>query len=85
MRNHGLISRDNCKIYGYNSRLDTIQATVALKMIKQINFITNSRIKNANYLNEKLKSIKQIKLIKSRKNISLFIIYTSFIVKKETS
>ena len=31
MRNHGLISRDNCKIYGYNSRLDTIQAAVALK------------------------------------------------------
>ena len=67
MRNHGLISRDNCKMYGYNSRLDTIQAAVALEMIKKINFITNCRIKNANYLNEKLKSIKQIKLIKEQK------------------
>ncbi len=68
MRNHGLINRDNCKIYGYNSRLDTIQAAVALEMIKKINSITNSRVKNANYLNNKLKSIKEIKLIKEKKN-----------------
>ena len=68
MRNHGLISRDNCKIYGYNSRLDTIQAAVAIEMIKKINVITNSRIKNAMYLNQKLRSIKEIKLIKERRN-----------------
>ena len=68
MRNHGLISRDNCKLYGYNSRLDTIQAAVAIEMIKKINVITNSRIKNAKYLNRELKSIKEIKLIDERKN-----------------
>ena len=45
MRNHGLINRDNCKLYGYNSRLDTIQAAVGLEMIKNIHYITNSRIK----------------------------------------
>ena len=66
MRNHGLVNRNDCKFYGYNSRLDTIQAAVALEMIKKINFITNSRIKNANYLNKKLKSISQIKLIKEQ-------------------
>ena len=68
MRNHGLINRDNCKLYGYNSRLDTIQAAVAIEMIKKINVITNSRIKNAKYLNRELKSIKEIKLIDERKN-----------------
>ncbi len=68
MRNHGLINRNNCKIYGYNSRLDTIQAAVALEMIKKINFITNSRIKNAKYLNKKLQSINQIKLIEEQDN-----------------
>ena len=83
MRNHGLISRDNCKIYGYNSRLDTIQAAVALKMIKKINFITNSRIKNANYLNEKLKSIKQIKLIKEQKKYkSVYHLYQFYCEKR---
>lgn len=68
MRNHGLINRDNCKLYGYNSRLDTIQAAVAIEMIKKINVITNSRINNAKYLNRELKSIKEIKLIDERKN-----------------
>ena len=83
MRNHGLISRDNCKMYGYNSRLDTIQAAVALEMIKKINFITNSRIKNANYLNKKLKSIKQIKLIKEQnKYKSVYHLYQFYCEKR---
>ena len=25
LRNHGLVNRNECRIYGYNSRLDTIQ------------------------------------------------------------
>jgi len=29
LRNHGLIDRDHCEIWGYNSRLDEIQAAVA--------------------------------------------------------
>ena len=83
MRNHGLISRDNCKMYGYNSRLDTIQAAVALEMIKKIDFITNSRIKNANYLNEKLQSIKQIKLIKEQKKYkSVYHLYQFYCEKR---
>ena len=45
MRNHGLINRNNCKIYGYNSRLDTIQAAVGLEMIKKIKKITYSGLK----------------------------------------
>ena len=66
MRNHGLITRDNCQLYGYNSRLDTIQAAVGLEMMKKINFITNSRIKNSKYLNKNLKSVKQIQLINEK-------------------
>ena len=66
MRNHGLINRDNCKLYGYNSRLDTIQAAVGIEMIKKIDLITKSRIKNAKYLNNHLKNIKEITLIKEK-------------------
>ncbi len=29
IRNHGLKNRNNVEIFGYNSRLDTIQAAVA--------------------------------------------------------
>ena len=80
MRNHGLVSRDNCKLYGYNSRLDTIQAAVGIEMIKKINLITDSRINNAKYLNEHLNKIKQIKLIKEKKgHKSVFHLYQFFL------
>ena len=39
IRNHGLINRDTCKIFGYNSRLDTIQAAVANYKMKNNNYI----------------------------------------------
>ncbi len=57
LRNHGLISRNINKIFGYNSRLDTVQATVALHLLKKINFITNKRISNAKKLDMNLKKI----------------------------
>jgi aminotransferase EvaB len=60
LRNHGLISRNINKIFGYNSRLDTIQAVVALELLKKIKHITNTRIKNANYLDKYLSRIKNI-------------------------
>ncbi len=83
MRNHGLVSRDNCKLYGYNSRLDTIQAAVGLEMIKKIKLITNARIKNAKYFNKHLKNIKQIKLINEKKAYkSVFHLYQFFCEKR---
>ena len=83
MRNHGLISRNDCKIYGYNSRLDTIQAAVGLEMIKKINLITASRIKNAKYLNNHLKDIKEITLIKEKKKYkSVYHLYQFFCKKR---
>ena len=34
-RNHGLVNRDFCKIFGYNSRLDSIQALVAKYLMRK--------------------------------------------------
>ena len=36
LRNHGLASRDKCKIWGFNSRLDEIQSAVGLLKISKI-------------------------------------------------
>ena len=84
MRNHGLVSRDNCKIYGYNSRLDTIQAAVALQMIKKINHITNMRIKNAYYLNKNLRDIDEIKIINERRGYkSVYHLYQFFCEERD--
>ena len=51
---HGLESRDSCSIFGFNSRLDTIQAVVANHLISSLPNITKMRIKNALSLDKKL-------------------------------
>ena len=62
LRNHGLISRDECAIFAYNSRLDTLQAIVANHLLEKINFITENRISNAQQYDEQLKEIEEITL-----------------------
>jgi dTDP-4-amino-4,6-dideoxygalactose transaminase len=44
LRNHGLKNRDEVEIYGYNTRLDSLQAVVGNHLIKDINMITEKRI-----------------------------------------
>lgn len=46
-RNHGLETRDNITVFGVNSRLDSLQALVANRLIDQVHEITDSRIANA--------------------------------------
>ncbi len=60
LRNHGLAGRDECRLFAYNSRLDTIQAVVALHMLEKIGHITKSRIAHSNYFDECLRDIPQI-------------------------
>ncbi len=64
IRNHGLIDRDTCVQFSYNSRLDTIQAVVAKYLIEnKLNNITNSRINNAKKYDQELSNVEQVKLI----------------------
>ena len=60
MRNHGLVGRDECHIFSYNSRLDTIQAVVARHLLEKINHITESRVEHAKYFDRELRSVSQI-------------------------
>ena len=70
LRNHGLINRDTCKVFGFNSRLDTIQAVVGnYKIENKLNNITNRRIKNALLLDKLLKDNPNIITIKRKKNL----------------
>jgi dTDP-3-amino-2,3,6-trideoxy-4-keto-D-glucose/dTDP-3-amino-3,4,6-trideoxy-alpha-D-glucose/dTDP-2,6-dideoxy-D-kanosamine transaminase len=52
LRNHGLVNRNKNQIFGYNSRLDTIQAVVAINALRKLENITNSRIENAKILDK---------------------------------
>ena len=46
IRNNGLINRDECEIYAYNCRLDTLQAVVGIHILKDIENITRKRVEN---------------------------------------
>ena len=84
LRNHGLISRNDCKIYGYNSRLDSIQAAVGVEMLKKIKLITKSRIRNAKYLNLRLSKNDNIKLIEEKRGYkSVFHLYQFYCQKRD--
>ena len=68
LRNHGLLNRDTCKEFAYNSRLDTIQAAIAnYKLKNKLNNITTKRIKNAFFLDKLLSKNKNIKTVKRYK------------------
>lgn len=78
LRNHGLVDRDTCQIFAYNSRLDTIQAVVAQHILDhKLHQITQSRVNNATYLDEMLQGIPQIYVPKRREHIyQVFHIYS---------
>ena len=78
LRNHGLIDRDNVKITGYNSRLDTFQSVVGNWLIPSAKQIANKRIKNANYYDLNLKKIDGITIPPRIKNYK--IVYHLYIV-----
>ena len=69
LRNHGLVSRDRCQVFAYNSRLDTIQAVIARHMLCKIAHITESRIANAAYFDAQLAGVAGIKLPERRADI----------------
>ncbi len=62
LRNHGLADRDSVVMLGCNSRLDSLQAVVGNWLIDQVDFITQTRIDNAAYLDRELGRIPQIRL-----------------------
>ena len=69
LRNHGLVNRDEVHIYGYNCRLDTLQAIVGLWLFPQAEPITKSRIETAARFDRELGKIKQLKVPPRSKNM----------------
>ena len=65
-RNHGLVNRDEVKMFGHNSRLDSLQAVIGSRLISQTEVITKTRIANANRLDEGLTDLRDFIRIPSR-------------------
>jgi len=69
LRNNGLINRDECVVYAYNCRLDTLQAVVGLHVIKDEHNIIKKRVENAKFYDNELLKISQIKVPPRNDNI----------------
>jgi dTDP-4-amino-4,6-dideoxygalactose transaminase len=62
LRNHGLQNRDVIVSLGVNSRLDTVQAVVALHVLDQADWIANQRRTNAAFYDQALAHIEQVRI-----------------------
>lgn len=65
LRNIGLKNRNESDIWGYNSRLDSIQAAILLIKLKYLNGWTKQRIVNAKHYISGLKDIVKVPEIKN--------------------
>ena len=66
-RSHGLEGRDDAKIIGVNSRLDSINAEVLSFRLKKLKNIIYRRRKNINYYKKYIKTNK-VKILNDKKN-----------------
>ena len=57
LRHHGLRNRDECAVFGYNSRLDTIQAIVGDALLDSIAAVTQMRIEHAAFYDQALRDL----------------------------
>ena len=85
IRNHGLINRDVCKFFAFNSRLDSIQAVVANYKIKnKLNNITAKRIQNAHLFDKFFKTNPYVNTIKRKTHLKeVFHLYQIFVHKRD--
>lgn len=62
LRNHGLKNRDEMAIYGYNSRLDSLQAVVGKHMLPQVPAWAERRRANAAYYDHAFAAIRGVRV-----------------------
>lgn len=82
LRNHGLKNRDEVDIFGYNSRLDSLQAVVGNYLIDSVNEITNTRIKWANRYDLALADLKDFIKIPRRRPDKKYVYHLYIIIVK---
>ena len=79
-RNHGLTSRDEVQMWGHNSRLDSIQAVVANRLIGQVAKITQTRINNAAYYDQAFADLGEYVRIPTRKS-NVRQVYHTYVIR----
>ena len=79
LRNHGLKNRDEMQIFGYNSRLDSVQAIVGKWMVRQVESIVSVRAQKAKIYDDGFSNIPEIQLPPRQPNTkNVFLLYMVF-------
>jgi dTDP-4-amino-4,6-dideoxygalactose transaminase len=81
LRNHGLINRDECEIWGYCSRLHALQALVGTLLLPKAKAVTEARIKVARKYDQLLSEVKEITIPPRRKGYRQ--VYHTYILQAE--
>jgi dTDP-4-amino-4,6-dideoxygalactose transaminase len=79
-RNHGLESRDNCVMYGVNSRLDSLHAEILRLRLKKLKNIIERRRKNVDIYKKNIKA-KEVYIPEEKTNENNS--YVMFIIQAE--
>ena len=81
LRNHGLKTRDECVRWGYNSRLDTLQAAILLVKLDYVEQWTERRRANAARYQQLLAGLEQV-VVPVDKPYELAV-YHTFVIRTE--
>lgn len=76
LRNHGLVDRDHCAAWGYNSRIDAVQAKLVSLGLKYLNEWNNKRRETATRYRQALHQITQV----PNDHDSIYSVYHNFVI-----
>lgn len=80
LRNHGLKNRDEIEFFGYNSRLDTIQALIGNFVMKHLETVTAKRRKIAEMYDKGFKDLQELIAIPLRKK-NVFQVFHTYVIR----
>ena len=84
LRNHGLKNRDEMTSYGYNSRLDSLQAVVGKHMLPQVPGWVEQRRTNAAYYDRAFAEIRGVRIPpRNPRSKNVYLLYILFAERRD--
>lgn len=84
LRNHGLRNRDEMEILGYNTRLDSVQAVVGKYIVRQTEWIVQTRAGNAAYYDSGFRDISGVRIPpRNPRTKNVYLLYVLFAERRD--